>query len=92
VHILQAKLVCCLHPHGDFFNGAGTIIARWPVNGNLRRLGLVGGNKIVLREAHVLPVLQRGHVIRAVLLHVDGGGIDVVSFRLERNRLPTIEH
>ena len=91
VHIFEAKLIGGLHADCDFFDGARTVVARGPVDRDLRRLRLVGGDEVVLREAHRLAFIGGGDVIRAVLLHVDRALVLVAVAARQMDGLAVIE-
>ena len=91
VHVVEAELIGGLDADGDFFDGAGAIIAAGAVDRDLRRLRFVGGDEVVLGEAHRLALVDGGDVIRAVLLHVDRALVVVAVAAGEMDRLAAVE-
>ena len=77
--VMQAVFVGSLRGHGNFFDGAGVIIAAAGTHQrNLRRIGLAGLDEKILADANGLTLLNARDVVDAVAIHLDGGVIDVV--------------
>ena len=87
----QAEIRSGLDADSDFFDRARAIVPRGPVDCDLRRICLAGGDEVVLREAHLLAFIGCGDVIGAILLHVDGAVVDIAAAARKMHVLPVIE-
>ncbi len=75
---VQAEVAVGFRRDGDFFDGAGAIVAAgarrwrpaadWPCCASMKKS---------LGKAHGLALIEGGDVVRAVLVHVDGAFVDV---------------
>ena len=89
---VEAVFVGGLGGDGDFFDGAGVVIAAAGTHQrNLRRVGFAGLDEKILADANGLARFDAGDVIDAVLIHLDGAAIDVVLAAGELDLLPAIE-
>src|ERR1700677_2795760 len=91
MHIVQSKLIRSLYADRDFLDWAGAIIATRSNDGNLRRLCLVCGDEVILRESHLLALVSGGHMVSAVLFHMNRTLIPVAVTARELNCLSAIE-
>ena len=73
----QPKVRARLHAHRHLFDRARPVVPRRPRNRNVGRVRLVGRDEVVLRQPHLLAFIRGRHMVRAILLHVDGAVIDV---------------
>ena len=77
--------------HGDLFNGAGVVIGAGAHQRNLGRVGFAGLDEKIFADADGLALGDAGHVVDAVLVHFDGGAIDVIQAAGELNGLSVVE-
>ena len=90
-HLVQAEIIRRLDADRDFFNRAGAIIAGRTIDGDLRRIRFVGGNKVVLRQANRLTLIDRRHMVSPILLHHDGTLVQIARAARKRDLLAVIQ-
>ena len=91
-HFRDAELVLRFHGDGDFFDGARAIVVARPRDAHVRRFGLARFDEEIIGQAHGLPLVERGDVIHAVLLHVDRALVDIAFAAGQLNLLSVVEH
>src|ERR1035438_2474528 len=65
--ILDAKIIRGFNRYRHFFDGANVPVASWTKNANGGGLISLRLNKVVVRDADCLTVIQRSDVIRTIL-------------------------